>query len=167
MIKKISILVMVACFTDIDSYTQETKPHHIGTGFNLQYVPDNISFMIDAYFFFNSKGDSYNRGLTKIGMGFNKDLSSSDMGYRTSITIGIGAISIIPVYSLYLKSFGLGASVDYSMVAFSDHGIGGTFYMLFDMYLLGFGVGAVLTEEVITGSEPAKVYGRFSFAIVF
>ncbi len=147
--------------------TQKTnKVYSIGTGISLNYTKDNLGFMVDSYHLFHSQSRPFDKTFMKLGLGVNYDFNPYVGQTSTGFTL-VSSIGYLYIQNQYhqlsfLKQFGAGFTLDYTMINSTSHGIGLSLYLLLNNFLLGLGGGAIISPDGDT--QP---YIMSSFGITF
>ena len=133
--------------------TQKTnKIYSIGTGISLNYKGSDFGFMIDYYNILHFRSRPFDKLLIKLGIGLNYnsnplvDQMTANITFVTSI--GYLYVQKQSHQLSHLKQFGVGFTVDYTMITTTSHGIGVTVYTVLNPFLLGLGGGFVLSSHV-------------------
>ena len=152
----------------VESYQKTNKfysiGYSIGTGVSLSYKDIGMGSMIDTYHLFHFESNPFDKIIVKLGIGFNyndnpiKDQMTANFSFATSI--GYLYIQNQSHPLSHLKSFGVGFTVDYTLISTTSHGIGVTIYTLLNPFLLGIGGGAVIPSN---GEFQPYVMGSMGF----
>ena len=149
----LSILFSIAVSNFAVELNQKTNNvYSIGTGLSFNYKDDSLGFMIDSYHLFHFQLRPSDKLLVKLGFGFNYNNNPiiDQMNVNLTFTTSLGYLYILSQsHQLsHLKKFGVGFTIDYTMINTTTHGVGATIYTLVNPFLLGLGGGFVLSSNV-------------------